>query len=248
LGVDGAPVGSTMSPWGAAWRRDSPTSGPTLGALPSRADTPGTAACSRIRVLDNGAMDPDGPPPSPEPDATTTSPGEWMSLVYDELRSLATRLFGTGVSKVTLQPTALVHEAFVRLATAERLEVRDRDHFFNVAAKAMRQILVDHLRARRAAKRGGLRARVLLDDGLLSLPGEAPRPVEYIDLIDALHELTELSERQGTVVTARIFGGMTVEEVARGLGVSRATVESDWVMARSWLRRRLGARDGSQPR
>jgi len=181
--------------------------------------------------------EPPAPTPSPElPEPSTAQ--ELMPLVYDDLRALAHKLFGARYSGLTLQPTALVNEVYLRLGTRDGLEVRDREHFFQLAALAMRQILVDHLRARRAAKRGGSRARVVLEEASI-LTREGERAIDFIDLMEALEALSRVSERQSVVVVARIFGGMTVAEVAEGLGVSRATIENDWLMARAWLHRRL---------
>ncbi|MBL8863789.1 MAG: sigma-70 family RNA polymerase sigma factor [Planctomycetes bacterium] len=159
-----------------------------------------------------------------------------LELVYGELRALA-GAYGRGQRPGhTLQPTALVHEAFVKLVEADAREFTDRAHFLAVAATAMRHILSDHARARRADKRGGGLERVTLVEGALA--GEA-RDLDLVALDDALQELSELDARKHRVVELRFFGGLTAEEAARVLDVSLSTVESDWRAARAWLHVRL---------
>ncbi len=157
-----------------------------------------------------------------------------LPLVYDELRALAVNLFRQQQGHHTLQPTALVHEAYLRLVGSD--SYADRQHFFRVAAMAMRQLLVDHARARRAEKRGGDRQRVLLEEA----GDEASREIDLVALDDALTELARLDERQARVVELRFLAGMSVPETAEALGVSERTVYLDWKMARVWLEQQLG--------
>ncbi|MFN0138181.1 MAG: sigma-70 family RNA polymerase sigma factor [Phycisphaerae bacterium] len=164
-----------------------------------------------------------------------------LPLVYDELRALARSHFREQKADHTLQPTALVHEAFVKMVGISAEKLRDRDHFFAVAATAMRQILIDHARRKQADKRGGDRERVTLDlagpvgdDSALSVGG-----VDVLTLEDALQRLAERDERKARIVELRVYAGLTCEQTAQVLGVSPKTVEADWYMARAWLRREL---------
>jgi RNA polymerase sigma-70 factor, ECF subfamily len=157
-------------------------------------------------------------------------------LVYEELRGLAAAYIRRERTGHSLQPTALVHEAFLRLIDAEGVEVRDKRHFFAIAANTMRRVLVEHARARNAAKRGGGVQRVTLA-GL-----QAPSPdadTEVVALDEALERLAQIDPRQARIVELRFFGGLTVEEVAESLGLSKRTVEGDWALARAWLLREL---------
>lgn len=166
--------------------------------------------------------------------------------VYGELRAMAGALLrnapggapGGSAPSHTLQPTALVHEAWIKLGAAAHLDVNDRSHFMAIAATAMRQILVDHARARGAAKRGGGARRLSLSD-LDATSGQTP-PDEILAIDDSLRRLESLSARQARVVEMRVFAGMTVPETAEALGVSPRTVEMDWRMARAWLATELG--------
>ncbi len=158
-----------------------------------------------------------------------------VPLVYQELRRLARRHLRSEREGHTLQSTALVNEAFVRLVGSGPVEVRDRAHFVAVASHLMRQVLVDYARSRRARKRdGGIRVDL---DGLVDLPLADDGQMEALN--DALQELSGLDERQGRVVEMKFFGGLTVAEIAAVLGVSLATVERDWAVARLWLRRHI---------
>jgi RNA polymerase sigma factor (TIGR02999 family) len=159
-----------------------------------------------------------------------------MEIVYVELRALAGSYAKGQRLGHTLQPTALVHEAFVKLVESDGQGFEDRTHFFAVAATAMRQILTDHARARAADKRGGDWARVTLDEGALAAES---RELDLIALDDALTELEEHDARKHRVVELRFFGGLTAEETARVLKVSLTTVESDWRAARAWLQMKL---------
>lgn len=156
-----------------------------------------------------------------------------MALVYDELKGVAQRQLRRERWDHTLHATALVHEAYVKLAGQQRFDVQDRAHFLAIAARAMRQILVDYARRRSADKRGGGWARTTLSVGDASFE---MRPEEILALDSALEEL---DERQRQVVEYRFFGGMEESEIAEVLGVSERTVRRDWVKARAWLYRTL---------
>lgn len=159
-----------------------------------------------------------------------------LPLVYAELHRRAKRLMGRERRDHTLQPTALVHEAFLKLFDKQQTSWQDRAHFFAVAAHAMREILVDHARGRAAAKRGGDAGRVSIDD--VSVATE-PRSVDLLALDEALDRLAAQDERQSHIVELRFFGGLTIEETAEVLGCSIATVNREWRHARAWLYRRL---------
>ncbi len=162
-----------------------------------------------------------------------------MDLIYDELRVLAGSYFRGQPAAQTLQPTALVHEAFLKMAERTGARYEDRAHFFAVCAVAMRGILADHARRRRASKRGGDRERVPLSG--IETPGGGPgAEIDALALDEALDALAERSARHARIVEYRFFSGMTVDEVAQVLGVSRSTVEEDWRLARAWLSVRLG--------
>jgi RNA polymerase sigma factor (TIGR02999 family) len=160
-----------------------------------------------------------------------------LPLVYDELRKLAAARLVQEQPGQTLQATALVHEAYLRLIPDGNLGWNDRAHFFALVARSMRRILVERARARHARKRGGPEAvQVTLHDDLL---GRAERTVDLLALDEALGMLAQLDSRQAELVELRFFGGLTVEEAAEVLNVSPATVKRDWVFAQAWLRRQL---------
>jgi RNA polymerase sigma-70 factor (ECF subfamily) len=169
---------------------------------------------------------------------------ELFPLVHAELRRLAGAQMRRERRDHTLEPTALVNEAYARLAGEARLEWQDRAQFLTLAARAMRQVLVDHARARNARKRGGDVARVTLNEELLEGGG---RGVDVLDLHEKLEELAALNERPARVVELRFFGGLTFEESGHVLGVSGKTVEADWYFARAWLRREMRAQDSDDP-
>lgn len=154
-----------------------------------------------------------------------------LPLVYDELRRLASAKMQGERRDHTLQPTALVHEAFLRLTKLHRIRWRDRGHFFGAAAQIMRRVLVDHARRHRADKRGTGKG-VQLGEGLM-LSEEQAHEISALD--DALHDLERLDPRQSSVVEMRYFGGFSVPETAEALGISAATVKRDWAVARAWL-------------
>jgi RNA polymerase sigma factor (TIGR02999 family) len=160
-----------------------------------------------------------------------------LPLLYDELRRQARRYIRAQPAGQTLQTTALVHEAYLRLVGQSAVAWKGRAHFFGVAAKAMRSILVDHARARNAAKRGGSARAMTLDDaGGLAGPQAS---VDVVALHEALERLAEVDSRKSQLVELRYFGGLGIDEVAAVLGVSPATVKREWTTARAWLRREL---------
>ena len=168
-----------------------------------------------------------------------------MPLVYDELRRIAARYVSRERPGQTLQATALVNEAFVRLAAERARQFHNRTHFLAIAALSMRQILVQRARARHAAKRGGSPRRVTLDDANvaeaqpLASPLPAPGDVDVLALDAALRQLAELDAEQARIVELRYFGGLTVEQTAEVVGVSPATIKRQWAMARAWLKNAL---------
>jgi len=159
-----------------------------------------------------------------------------LPVVHGELHRIAAAYMRRERVDHTLQPTALVNEAYLRLVDQRDVEWHDRAHFFGVAAKLMRLILVDHARARRAAKRAGDAERVPIDEAVLATGG---RDVDLLALDEALDRLAAMDERLGRVVELRYFGGLTTAETAEVVGVSTATIERDWSTARGWLRREL---------
>ncbi|MBW7904481.1 MAG: sigma-70 family RNA polymerase sigma factor [Phycisphaerae bacterium] len=162
--------------------------------------------------------------------------GQLYPLVYEQLHGLAESLLRHERRDLTIGATVLVHEAFVRLVEQSRANWQDRSHFCAVAAQAMRRILIDHVRGRRAAKRGGAWRRVTLEEAVETLAHEQ---LDLIDLDEALTRLAEVDPREARVVELRFFGGLSNVEVAEVLRVSVRTVEDDWRMARAWLRREL---------
>ena len=165
-----------------------------------------------------------------------------LPLVYDELRALAGSYFARQQAGHTLQPTALVHEAYVKLAGSEG-QWQNRAHFMAVAAKAMRQILMNHARDKAAVKRGGGAAKLTIIEAVTSATDEsdAGRQLDLIALDEALTKLAAVSERQAWITELRFFGGLTIADTAHVVGVSTTTVEDDWHMARAWLGRELQA-------
>lgn len=160
---------------------------------------------------------------------------ELFTLLYDELHRVAKRLFGRQRAGHTLQPTVLVHEAwFKMLGGGKEGDWQDRAHFVNVAARAMRQILVNHARDRSAQKRGGGRERERLTFVSPAAP-DAEKALDLLDLHDALERLGALDERQARIAELRLFGGLTTAEIAAVVGIAPRTVELDWKMAKAWL-------------
>jgi RNA polymerase sigma factor (TIGR02999 family) len=162
-----------------------------------------------------------------------------MPLVYDELRRLARSYLRRERPDHTLQPTALVNEAYLRLIEQRSVTWKNRAHFFGIAAQMMRRILVNHALAKRAAKRGGFADTLTLEDAEARRLVPDARGVDVLSLDEALQELARLDERQSRVVELRYFGGLSIEEAAAALDLSPATVKREWSTARVWLRRRL---------
>jgi RNA polymerase sigma-70 factor, ECF subfamily len=183
-----------------------------------------TLMLGRARAGDEGARD------------------EVVALVYDELRRVAARLMRRERADHTLSPTAVVHEAVIRLlGEAVFDKAADRSYLLASAARAMREVLIDHARRRDASRRGGGRRRVALDSVVDYFQGQG---LDLVAVHEALDRLAELNGRQAQVMTLRYFGGMTVPEVAAALGVAMVTVERDWRLARAWLAGQLGGEDG----
>jgi len=159
-----------------------------------------------------------------------------MPLVYNELRRLADHYLRQERQDHTLQPTALVHEAYLKLIDQTRVDWQNRAHFFGVAAQVMRRILVDHARRHRASKRGGFQQKLTLDE---AIDYSQSRDVDLVALDDALNALARLDARQSRIVELRFFGGLTIEETAEALDIAPATVKVDWSMAKAWLRREI---------
>ena len=159
-----------------------------------------------------------------------------MPLVYAELHHIARLAWSRQPHNHTLQPTALINEAYLKLANAENASYEDRCHFFAVASKAMRQILVNHAKSRLSGKRGGGLANVSIDDVEPAVHQEASDIVALHEALDALHAV---DPRKSMVVEMRYFGGLSIEETAEAMGVSVATVNRDWRLARSWLIREM---------
>ena len=161
---------------------------------------------------------------------------ELMPLVYDELRRLASHYMRGERSGHTLQTSALVNEAYLRLAGHEEIQWQDRIHFFAVASQTMRRILVDHARRRGNQKRGGDAQKVSLDEALIV---SDERAAEVIALDEALARLAEVAPRKSQLVELRFFGGLSIEEAAEVLGVSPGTVMRDWTFTKAWLRKEI---------
>ncbi len=168
-----------------------------------------------------------------------------LPLVYDELRALAQQNLARERPDHTLQATALVHEAYLRLVDSDRIHLRNRAHFFALAAQALRRILVDHARTHKRQKRGGARGKLSLQV-IPELSVETD--IDVLALDEALESLNRLGERYARIVEMRFFGGMTMEEIAELTGVSITTVERDWRTARAWLYRQLAGDDKKQER
>ncbi len=164
--------------------------------------------------------------------------GTLLPMVYDELRQLAQRQLRGQPANHTLNTTALVHEAYIKLVNQQGSTWKDKAHFFSVAAIAMRQILINYAHRRKAQKRGGGQVLATFEESLMG--GESTKAEELIALDEALDRLKAFNERQSQVVTYRFFGGLTHEEIAEVLEVSVPTVRRDWRIAKAWLVRELG--------
>ncbi len=161
---------------------------------------------------------------------------ELLQLVYAELRSLAAAYLRREQAAHTLQPTALVHEAYLRMVGARAIDWQGRAHFFGIAARSMRQILVDHARQRQSAKRGGGAQHVTIRTDLL---GDDDNACGILDLHEALQRLSTMDQSTGQLVELRFFAGLTLDEAAAAVGVSRRKAAKDWSVARLWLSREL---------
>jgi RNA polymerase sigma factor (TIGR02999 family) len=161
-----------------------------------------------------------------------------MHLVYNELQRIARQHFRREREGHTLQSSALVHEAYLRLMK-QNINWQNRAHFFAIASQAMRQVLVDYARGKKSQKRGGLEVRVSLVEAADVAKGSE---LDVVGLSDALDELASIDPRQFRIVELRYFGGLTIEETAEVLGVSAATVKNDWTIAKAWLYRRLATK------
>jgi RNA polymerase sigma factor (TIGR02999 family) len=186
----------------------------------------------------------------PQPEEVTRLLRDWrngnrdaldqlMPLVYDELRRLARRHMRHQAPGHTLQTTAVVNEAYLRLIDQPGIDWQDRAHFFAVAAQAMRYLLVDHARSQHAAKRGGAAQHMELDEVAVIAP---ERSAEMLALDEALGRLAALDPRQGQIVELRYFGGLSLEETAEVMGISSITVRREWGKAKAWLYRELSGR------
>ncbi len=170
-------------------------------------------------------------------DGDRQSRDELIASVYEELHKIASRYLRRERSDHTLQPTALVHEAYLKIVDISHITWQDRAHFFAVASNVMRQILVDHARAREAEKRGGEFRRIALEDAI-SFSSDRTN-VDLLALDEALEQLSTFDEQQSRIVELRFFGGLTIDETAEVLDISPATVKREWTLARSWLYRKI---------
>lgn len=165
-----------------------------------------------------------------------------MELVYDEFREMAAGYLRHEPSELTLQPTALVHEAFLRLIDQTHVDWKGRTHFLAIGAQAMRRVLVDHARRRQRTKRGGNRKRISFDEQMYLSPDHDDDLIAVDELLSELHDI---DPRQAKIVELRFFAGMTSAEVAEYLGVSKSTTDREWRVVRAWLRKQLSEDDGA---
>jgi len=161
---------------------------------------------------------------------------ELLPIVYDELRRQAARYLRRERAGHTLQTTALIHEAYIRLVDQRNVQWQNRAHFFGIASQLMRRILVDHARTKKRAKRGGSDIRVSLTDVAVAVKGE---DLDVLAVDEALERLEAIDKQQARIVELRFFSGLTVEETAEVLSISPATVKRDWSMAKAWLHREI---------
>jgi RNA polymerase sigma factor (TIGR02999 family) len=169
-------------------------------------------------------------------DGSESAPGRLLQLVYNDLRKLGAAYLKNERPDHTLQATALVHEAYIRLVDWENVTWQNRAHFFAVAAQVMRKILVDHARAKRAQKRDGLQQKLALDE-VMSFPNE--KEIDLLALEEALESLEKIDERQAKIVELRFFAGLSIEETAFVLKLSPRTVKREWTFAKAWFQREL---------
>jgi RNA polymerase sigma-70 factor (ECF subfamily) len=169
-------------------------------------------------------------------DGDETARDQVIPLVYSELRRLSRSALGRQQRESLLQPTALVHEAWLRMVDHKRPSIGSRRQFYGLAAKIMRDILVDHLRRRRSSKRGGSQTEIALDE---ANPAALPRHINFLVLDEALTRLGGIKPRYAEIAELRYMAGLSIEETAETLSVSHATIEREWGFARAWLRREL---------
>lgn len=174
----------------------------------------------------------------------TSAEEKLISVVYDELRRLAAHYMRRERPDHTLQATALVHEAFLRLTEQRDVSWQNKAHFFGVAAQLMRRVLIDHARARLRTKRGAGGQKLPLDEGLILTDAA---PLELLAVNDSIERLAKLDARQAHIVELRFFGGLSVEQTAEFLGISPKTVKRDWSVAKAWLHAELRQTDGNVP-
>lgn len=170
------------------------------------------------------------------------APDELLSAVYEELRRLAYGYMAKERGDHTLQPTALVHEAYIQLVGWENVTWQNRAHFFAVAARIMRHVLIEHARRKKSTKRGGGWQKIVLDEAI-SFPSQGRKEFDVLEINEAMDALSELDARQGQIVELKFFGGLTDEETAHAIGVSAKTIQREWALAKAWLRRRLKTYD-----
>lgn len=168
-------------------------------------------------------------------DGDESAPEQLLPLVYDDLRRLARAYFANEKSEHTLQPTAIVHEAYIRLVNWENVSWQNRAHFFAVAADVMRKVLIDHARRKNAQKRSGGQ-KILLDEAV-SFSGE--KKLDLVKLDEALKTLEKIDARQSRIVELRFFGGLSIVETAHVLKISEKTVRREWTFAKAWFQREL---------
>jgi RNA polymerase sigma factor (TIGR02999 family) len=165
---------------------------------------------------------------------------ELMPLLYDELRRQARRYLRKERAGHTLQTTALIHEAYLKLVDQNQVEWQNRAHFFGIAAQMMRRILVDYAKTRHRRKRGGAAENLPLEEAaLVAMPAAPEKSIDLVALDEALTRLAEFDPRQARVVELRYFSGLDIDETARVLGISNATVRREWNLAKAWLRRQI---------
>jgi RNA polymerase sigma factor (TIGR02999 family) len=169
-------------------------------------------------------------------DGDETARDQLIPLVYSQLRRLSRSALGRQQRESLLQPTALVHEAWLRMADHKRLSIGSRRQFYGLAAKIMRDVLVDHLRRRQSSKRGGSQTEIALDE---ANPAVLPRHINFLVLDEALTRLGGIKSRYAEIAELRYMAGLSIEETAETLCVSHATIEREWGFARAWLRREL---------
>ena len=203
-----------------------PVGAPALGATPPQRDV--TRLLAQASAGDQEAV------------------SSLFAVVYDELRRMAVSVMRAERNDHTLQPTALVHEAYLRLADEPGSWSGNRSYFLAIASTAMRRILVEHARGHNAQKRGSGKAHLSLDDIDAAMP-ESGEGVDFVLLDDALARLSAIDARQARIVELRFFGGLTVEETAAVVGISPRTVKREWQMSRAWLRREMASLEPGSP-